>query len=375
MPLSKNFRSRPVFKSGAIDDQEKFKPLPEPTGLYPYHLDLEKIIPGLSDEKIVFQVCGDTGGIVLPTFQHQVVREMTKQFHSAQTEQDRPKFFFHLGDVVYNFGQQHEYLPQFFEPFKNYPAPVFAIAGNHDGDVDPHDPNQPKSLDAFVKVFCDTEYSEIPFAADTGYKTNIQPNIYFNLETPLANVIGLYSNVPRFGTITSIQREWFIEELKSNAKKRNEKALILCLHHSAYSADINHGSSLAMQLFLRSAFEEAGVLPDLVLSGHVHNYQRFSKKYSCGKIVPFVVAGAGGYAQLHAIAPLCHPDFPDNSNLLDDVCLERYCDNNHGFLKIAIQKKNNELSIHGEYYTIPQNDDNNQQAMLYDSFAIKVGDK
>ena len=70
---------------------------------------------------------------------------MTLQCNEAVSPEDRPLFLYHLGDVVYNFGQASEYYKQFFTPYKNYPAPVFAIPGNHDGDVDPSDPLQPQN--------------------------------------------------------------------------------------------------------------------------------------------------------------------------------------------------------------------------------------
>jgi predicted phosphodiesterase len=367
-----NIRSRPVFKAGTIDDQFKFQPLPEPTAPYPYHVDIEKIIANPPSSKMVFQLCGDTGGILLPTFQHQVVREMTKQFEEPVPPEDHPLFFFHLGDIVYNYGQVDEYYSQFFDPFRYYPAPIFAIAGNHDADVDPLDIPAPPSLDAFMKVFCDSEPRQIPFAGDTNFKSTIQPNIYWTLKTPLANIICLYGNVPRFGIITKEQKEWFIKELKISADERHEKALIVCVHHPAYSADTNHGSSLLMQIFLNTAFEEARVIPDIVLSGHVHNYQRFIKQYPNGKSVPFIVAGAGGYAQLHSIAQPDDPAFPDDNPLLDNVLLEKYCDHAHGFLKISIEKTNDHFMLNGTYFTIPNPNDTNQQAILYDEFAINL---
>jgi hypothetical protein len=75
------------------------------------------------------------------------------------------------------------------------------------------DPENPASLKAFLKVFCDTQQRPIGFAGSSKRLSNIQPNIYFTLKTPLVNFICLYGNVPRFGTITDIQRDWFIQEL------------------------------------------------------------------------------------------------------------------------------------------------------------------
>ena len=48
---------------------------------------------------------------------------------------DGPAFFFHLGDVIYNFGEAQYYYDQFYEPFRAYDRPIFAVPGNHDGIV------------------------------------------------------------------------------------------------------------------------------------------------------------------------------------------------------------------------------------------------
>ena len=368
-----NIRKRPVFKLAAIDDQEKFKPLPPPPGVFPYHLDIKQVLPNLPQKKMLVHMAGDTGGLTFPTFKHRVADEMTRQCQEAVLPPDRPSFFFHLGDVVYNFGQADQYYPQFFEPYQHYPAPIFAIAGNHDGDIDPLDSKAPQSLEAFMQVFCDSKSQPVSFAGDSKRYSNIQPNIYWTLKTPLAHIICMYSNVPRFGTITAEQKEWFIQELKNAAAGNSEKAIILCIHHAPYSADTNHGSSMPMQLFLNAAFEEAKVIPDIVFSGHVHNYQRFNKLYANGKLVPFIVAGAGGYADLHKIAPPGDFSFPDKNSLLNNVNLEKYCDTTHGFLKITLEKTEEKFVLKGDYYTIPHEADNNLQASIFDSFMIDIG--
>lgn len=46
-----------------------------------------------------------------------------------------PAFLFHLGDVVYNFGEGQYYYDQFYEPFRGYDRPIFAIPGNNDGAI------------------------------------------------------------------------------------------------------------------------------------------------------------------------------------------------------------------------------------------------
>jgi acid phosphatase type 7 len=64
-------------------------------------------------------------------------------------EEHNPSFLYHLGDVIYKFGEASEYYSQFYEPYAHYPAPIFAIPGNKDGGVRP-DSNE-KSLAAFVR--------------------------------------------------------------------------------------------------------------------------------------------------------------------------------------------------------------------------------
>lgn len=361
----------PVLKKDQPDDTYKFQPLPAPTGTYPYHLSLQEILPEVTSQKTVFHVLGDTGSIGNPAFQHLLASEMAKQYEVR--EKDRPQFLFHLGDVVYTFGEANRYHTQFFEPYQKYPGPIFAIAGNHDSDVNPNAAPY-KSLDAFKAVFCDTERRPVHFGGNTTRTSMIQPNIFWTLKAPLANIIGLHSNVPKYGVITPAQSAWFREELRTAASERPEKALIIALHHAPYTADINHGSSVPMIEFLESAFEETGVKPDIVFSGHVHNYQRFNKQYADGKIIPYIVAGAGGYDELHPVAFISDKRFTPKSPLLEGIQMENYCDDKHGFLKVAIEKGDNGLHLTGEYYTIPHdnNPENKNQATLTDQFTLCI---
>ena len=85
--------------------------------------------------KLVFHCVGDTGGIHGTEAQEAVAHAMEAQIQSAAAT-DRPAFFYHLGDVVYFHGLRHLYGVQFYEPYKYYPAPIFAIPGNHDGDTE-----------------------------------------------------------------------------------------------------------------------------------------------------------------------------------------------------------------------------------------------
>ncbi|MCE6990150.1 metallophosphoesterase [Dyadobacter sp. CY323] len=366
---------QPVLKKNQPDDTYKFQPLPAPTGEYPYRLDLTKIqqVPDVS--KLAFHMLGDTGSIRNPDFQKLVVAEMIKQYQKTEDTGFEPQFLYHLGDVVYNFGEASQYKRQFFDPYERYPGPIFAIPGNHDSDVNPDSRVRYSSLDAFRRVFCDTHPQTVPFSGNAARKSLVQPNVFWTLVTPVANIIGLYCNVPKFGVITPDQRKWFMEELRHADSERPGKAIILCMHHAPYSADVNHGSSLNMIRFLDGVFEQVGIRPDVVFSGHVHNYQRFSKKFHDGKVVPFVVAGGGGYDELHPVANTSDSRFTPNNALFNHVKLENYCDTKHGFLKILIEKTVTGVTITGEFYTLPHEKHvgPEMKADLADRFVIKTG--
>src|SRR5271157_6466398 len=80
---------------------------------------------------LTFHMAGDTGGIKNAANQFLVADKMTEDFSHPDADA-RPAFFYHLGDVVYYFGQDKYYYDQFYDPYRDYPAPIFAIPGNHD---------------------------------------------------------------------------------------------------------------------------------------------------------------------------------------------------------------------------------------------------
>lgn len=363
--------SKPVFKKDVPDDSGKFLPLPKPAGSYPFHLDLKDVQKPETEKKIVFHMLGDTGGLRSADFQREVVSEMVKQYHGAD-EGDRPQFLYHLGDIVYNHGEWEEYERQFFKPFQHYPAPIFAIPGNHDADVNLDNPVVYSTLDAFGAVFCDSSPKTVTFSGNSERKSMVQPNLYWSLITPVARIIGLYGNVSKFGKIDDEQRRWLVAELRAADLERKEKAVVLCIHHAPYSADINHGSSLEMIGFLESVFAEAGIVPDIVFSGHVHNYQRFAKDYPGGKSVPYIVAGGGGYDELHPVALLSDRRFTADNPLFEGVRLVSYCDQKHGFLKISIGRTTSGISLKGTFYSIPENEAGGAALKIADEFVLKL---
>jgi acid phosphatase type 7 len=276
-----------------------YQPLPRPLGLPPYHYALtdnfQSVAKHISDSgKMIFDILGDSGGVKDAEFQSSVANEMIKELGSAGA--NTPHFCYHVGDVVYFTGAHDDYYSQFYEPYERYTPPIFAIPGNHDGEVD--DPAAQTSLDGWVAYFMQAHPDVDPISKDAPRVGLNLPNPYWTLVTPLATIVGMYTNVPEHGSIDSNQQQWLTNEF---ATAPTDRALILALHHPIYSFDVFHSGSAKMADALENAIRDTGRVPNLVLAGHVHDYQRVEKDIAPDGPTPFLVVGNGGYHNLHAI--------------------------------------------------------------------------
>jgi Icc-related predicted phosphoesterase len=308
---------------------EAFAPLPAPPGPAPYRLALSKVLPGLAGGTRTFQVIGDSGGVKDPNPQAHVAAAQVADLTNGV------EFVYHVGDVDYFTGEQGEAVPQFFEPYAHVNVPVFAIPGNHDGAGQ-------DQLATFMRYFCDQQGPRLlPEIAEYHRDTMDQPNCYWTLTDELVTMIGLYSNVPSGGEIQEPQIAWLVEELKAAPMG---VPLIVALHHPPYSGDAHHGGSERMGKLLDTAFMSAGRWPSLVLAGHVHNYQRFTRTLHAGHDCTYVVCGASGYHNLHGMASGAAPGL----QVTPDTVLEAFEDKQYGFLRLAVTK----TSIAGEYVAV-----------------------
>jgi hypothetical protein len=349
---------------------QPFRPLPPPTGAYPYHLSLADVLPPnkINADRLVFHMVGDTGGIKNPLPQRNVARQMESDFDGADSHA-QPAFFYHLGDVVYFFGAAEEYFPQLYEPYEQYPAPIFAIPGNHDGDLSRRmEADGIPSLAAFVDNFCQRIPHHTRDALDAMRSAMTEPNVYWTLDTPVATLIGLYTNVPEGGRLDDDQIAWLEQELAHAPK---ERALLVAMHHPIYSGDDHHGGSAYMGTILDEAMTRSNRTPDAVFAGHVHNYQRFTRQVN-DRAVPYIVAGAGGYHNLHPLSRNMQAfaaELPAVVPTADDVTLEKYCDTLFGYLRLEITRS----KLIGDYYTVPGFQDSPSVTTThFDSFTFDL---
>ncbi len=346
---------------------QRFQPLPAALGEPPYHYDLTTAVDvDKGADSLTFHVVGDTGGVKVSDRQFNVAAAMKQDLTLPAAQV--PKFFYHLGDVVYFNGEQDQYFEQFYEPYDHYTPPIFAIPGNHDGD--PLDDDHP-SLQGWIAYFMTEKPHVDPESKDAPRVTLSLPNVYWTLITPLATIVGMYTNVPEHGSVDSVQQQWLTNEFATAAK---DKSLLVALHHPVYSFDTFHSGSPNMADVLQQAINDSKRIPNLVLTGHVHNYQRIHRIIDKGEPVPFLVAGNGGYHNLHHLAvdkgtntTPAHPTHPKHPAVkhgrkkhvggakpavLTDTDtkaeLQYGDDKNWGYLTLTIDKEH----IHGSYTSV-----------------------
>lgn len=272
---------------------------PVPTSLTYPRLDLATILganpPGYvsnaSGKSLAFDVIGDSGATTeksLNEFELKVTQLITRDAIASP-----PGFLFHVGDVVYFYGEENYYYSQFYEPFKGYPAPIFAIPGNHDGIT--YDDSM-VSLDSFQKAFCATEPGRWVGAGGILRSTMTQPGVYFTLDTPLLSIVGLYSNIGEsFGWLDEQQLLFLYQELVRLKKLRSGglPAVILAIHHfPRWFPDQKPADPTSAAI--DAACKKAGFWPDAVICGHAHLYQRVVRQ-DTGQDIPYVLTGAGGH--------------------------------------------------------------------------------
>jgi acid phosphatase type 7 len=356
-----------------------FQSLPTPTGPSPYRFDLSQILT--TEDIAAIQTAGDMTihtvgdtGDYRGTQQDFVSGMMTADANSLPNT-GKPAFLYHLGDVVYFAGDIDKYADNFYATYQNYPAFIVAISGNHDCQPDdpqdgPVDPNK-VPFDGFVQNFMSTT-PEVSGSIKTGApRTQMdQPNVYWTLTTPFGTIIGLCSNVGETeGEIHADQQAWFVSELQAADPA---KALIVTVHHPPFSGDVDHSGSSAVEVVLTNSFHAAGRYPEMVLSGHVHNYQRFTNIVTDAsgnaRQIPFIVAGAGGYTNLGKLQKVNgqYPSVP--LTISSDLILETYNQTDFGFLRLTISP----TQITGVYLSAPFSTDSAEVGQQNDAFTLDL---
>jgi len=300
--------------------------------------------------RIVFHAVGDTGGIKQPSDQFAVADTMSADLAGATYAAGRPAFFFHLGDVVYYYGQERYYYDQFYDPYRDYDAPIFAVPGNHDGVLFPGEPVK-YSLEPFCNNFCTATSMHHVVAQGCARTTMTQPGVYFTLDAPFVKIIGLYSNTSEGATqglisgpkVGPAQLAFLQSQLQTAAAQRaknDRRALVIAVHHPPFTGSGSHTPNPAMLADIDAACQKAGIYPDVVLSGHAHLYERYTRTVA-GRQIPYVVGGNGGYFNLSGFKPGAggkqpKPPVKGTDAAGNPLTLESFADKLYGYLRLTV---------------------------------------
>jgi Calcineurin-like phosphoesterase/Beta-lactamase enzyme family len=252
--------------------------------------------PGL-EERASFLVVGDPG------------EGDSSQFalvEPLKARADGTDFIFVASDVVYPAGDVNDYRRKFYFPYRDLPQPVYAIPGNHDWDdgglygfmfhfCGQADPPRgvleavPRPLRALWRkpsaIQVETREARREREAAGGLPE--QPGSYFAIATGPLLVVGL--DLGLSGRVDRDQGAWF-----HSLSREDPRPKLLVTSKPIYGD--GH--------YTPTAIEGGGTIDDVirdpatnyvaVVSGEIHNYQRYPVAVEGGRTVQYIVCGAGG---------------------------------------------------------------------------------
>ncbi len=314
-------------------DQAGIQPLPSP--YTPGRVTAATV--GIVDPgaELTFIVIGDHGGINNPTPQDAVAAALAQEKDCA--------FVYTVGDVVYFNADPDQYGPQFYEAYAHVRLPFVGIPGNHDSDTT-DDPSR-LPLDTFMANFCAKTPDSPPADPQDEYgrDTQTQPSHDWALDLEAVTIIGCSSNAPSGGYLFPEQISWLTTAVRES---RPDVPLIFAAHHPVYSVDAYHGGSAKMGAYLDQIFGVAERWPDIVLAGHVHDHQIFTRTQSGVEPTPtkYIVQGNSGYYHLHALAG----DYTRGMDLGDGIVCDYADASQWGYVKLTVKGG----VISGEYVQV-----------------------
>jgi hypothetical protein len=233
-----------------------------------------------------------------------------------------------------------------------------------------------------MRNFCAPEPVVTQEAASLHRTAMTQPGVYFTLDAPFVRIIGLFSNALEDpGLISSENKKWpgvsdvqlaYLAAQFQNIKSQNyQGAVLLAVHHPPFSYSPPpatggsggiHGGSPNMLAQIDTLCQQVGVYPHAFLSGHAHNYQRYTRTVRFGGKsfdVPFIVCGDGGHNVTSIVTakkgqPAVEPANGADVSYLDvnpkvqsgGLLLEHHDDSNYGYLRISVDAKQLRIAFH-----------------------------
>jgi hypothetical protein len=183
----------------------------------------------------------------------------------------------------------------------------------------------------------------------------IQPAVFYTFDAPFVRILGLYSNVLEDpGVISSqgnsaspvsdIQLDYLTAALTRAKTENYAGAVIIAVHHPPYTYGSAHSGSPLMSQDIDNCATTAGFWPHTVLSGHAHNYQRFTRINGATQI-PYIIGGCGGHnvdkLQSGSAGAIRTP-----STVSSTLTFENYDDTDYGYLRVIATAQSLRIEYH-----------------------------
>lgn len=281
-----------------------------------------------------FIVLGDTGEG--DRSQYAVVPGLLKE--GAGTS-----FMLIASDVIYPVGSVNDYPLKFFRPYENYPAPIYAVPGNHDW----YD-----GLGGFMRIFCGATGQPVPrwrgpigrlagllwrkpAVADeaalaagrelrgASSQQATQPAPYWAIDTRALRIIGIDTGIQ--GDIDGDQADWLRRVSAGPKPKLLVTGKPLVVDNERHPGDIKDvrdarnskagedGRAGGPHRTVNDIVTDPACNYVAVIGGDIHNYQRYPIDVGGGRTIQYIVSGGGGafMAATHVIPKVTVVDEDD----------------------------------------------------------------
>jgi hypothetical protein len=217
-----------------------------------------------------------------------------------------------LSDVIYPIGNVNEYVDKFARPYGRYPAPIYAIPGNHDW----YD-----GLGGFMRHFCLVDPPAGWTLSGTGFKAWLRrrlwrapsvlaadtlerfrafrpadvqrplPAPYWTIETDAVRFVGIDTGI--IGNLDGDQGDW-LRRVSQGPKPKvllTGKPLVV---NNKRAPGVVAGRGFTVDDVVRDPANNYVA----AIGGDIHNYQRYPVRVG-DRTIQYVVSGGGG-AFMHA---------------------------------------------------------------------------
>ncbi len=208
-----------------------------------------------------------------------------------QMAQQKPDFMIALGDIVYSQGRAGQYLHHFFPTYNDVPKPgektgtplmaslpIYPVIGNHDIEM--------ARLSAFPDAWGAFYFFRVPQSGPGPGTWNPAPSSKRDIDAKFRTDAGTqfpamlcysWDDGPAHfmaldcGTHVKADNPGLLAWIERDLLLSKQPWKIVCFHAPAFHTSREHYTQQKMRLW-EPVFEKCGV--DVVLNGHVHNYQR-----------------------------------------------------------------------------------------------------